>query len=114
MLVVVKGSTVIIDEFDTGIHDLLVQNLVTSLNEHLEGQLIMTTHNTLLMESAPVLPKDCIYVINELKQGEKEIQCITHYDNKIHRNHDSGYAYPAHTNSLCRLFPGHQTFENNP
>lgn len=86
MLVVVKGSTVIIDEFDTGIHDLLVQNLVTSLNEHLEGQLIMTTHNTLLMESAPVLPKDCIYVINELKQGEKEIQCITHYDNKIHRN----------------------------
>lgn len=86
MLVVVKGATVIIDEFDTGIHDILVKNLVTSLNQHLQGQLIMTTHNTLLMESTPTLPKECIYVINELKSGEKEIECITHYDNKIHRN----------------------------
>lgn len=85
MLVVVKGSIAIIDEFDTGIHDLLVQNLVTSLYKSLEGQLIMTTHNTLLMETN-VIPKDCIYVINELDYGDKEIQCITHYDNKIHKN----------------------------
>ena len=44
----------------------------------------MTTHNTLLMESG--LPKECIYVINELEDGNKEIQCITYYDNKIHVN----------------------------
>ena len=44
----------------------------------------MTTHNTLLMESG--LPKECIYVINEKDSGDKEIQCITHYDNKIHAN----------------------------
>ena len=84
MLVVVKGSVAIIDEFDTGVHDLLVQSLVNSLYENLSGQLIMTTHNTLLMESG--LPKECIYVINELEDGDKEIQCITYYDNKIHVN----------------------------
>lgn len=84
MLVVVEGSVAIIDEFDTGIHDLLVKNLVTSLFENLDGQLIMTTHNTLLMESN--VPKECIYVINETTNGNKEIKCITHYDNKIHQN----------------------------
>ena len=31
MLVVVKGSVAVIDEFDTGIHDLLVKALATSL-----------------------------------------------------------------------------------
>lgn len=84
MLVVVEGSVAIIDEFDTGVHDLLVQSLVKSLFDNLKGQLIMTTHNTLLMESE--IPKECIYVINELNDGNKEIQCITHYDNKIHVN----------------------------
>lgn len=84
MLVTVKGSTAIIDEFDTGVHDLLVKNLVQSLYETISGQLIMTTHSTLLMESA--IPKECIYVINEINGGFKEINCITHYDNKIHAN----------------------------
>ena len=81
MLVVVQGSVAVIDEFDTGIHDLLVKALATSLYNSIQGQLIMTTHNTLLMESD--IPKECIYVINELESGEKEIQCILHYNNKI-------------------------------
>ena len=81
MLVVVKGSVAVIDEFDTGIHDLLVKALASSLYDSIEGQLIMTTHNTLLMESD--IPKECIYVINEVESGEKEIQCILHYNNKI-------------------------------
>ena len=81
MLVVVHGSTAIIDEFDTGVHDLLVQKLVRSLYNNLQGQLILTTHNTLLMESG--FPKENIYVISEIENGEKDIQCITHYDQKI-------------------------------
>ena len=86
MLVVVKGSVAVIDEFDTGIHDLLVKALATSLYDSIDGQLIMTTHNTLLMESA--IPKECIYVINEIESGEKEIQCILHYNNKIGENNN--------------------------
>lgn len=81
MLVAINGSVSVLDEFDTGIHDLLVKNLVTSLYNNIEGQLILTTHNTLLMESN--LPKDSIYVINELPNSNKEIQCILHYNNKI-------------------------------
>lgn len=84
MLVAVKGSVSVIDEFDTGIHDLLVKDLILSLEECINGQLIVTTHNTLLMESG--LSKECIYVINETQNGDKEIQCITHYDPKIHPN----------------------------
>ena len=44
----------------------------------------MTTHNTVLMEAD--LPKDSIYVIDETDDGAKEINCITHYDPKIHEN----------------------------
>ena len=84
MLVVVKGSVAIIDEFDTALHDILVESLVTALNKDSYGQLILTTHNTRLMESN--IPKENIYVIDELETGNKEIQCITHYDSKIHKN----------------------------
>jgi hypothetical protein len=44
MLVVVKGSVAIIDEFDTALHDILVESLVSALNKDSEGQLILTTH----------------------------------------------------------------------
>ena len=84
MLVVVDGSVAVIDEFDTGVHDLLVKKLVQSLFSTLTGQLIMTTHSTLLMEAN--IPKECIYVINELEDGSKEIEPISHYDQKIHEN----------------------------
>lgn len=84
MLVVVKGSVAVIDEFDTALHDILVESLVSALNKDSKGQLILTTHNTLLMESD--IPKESIYVIDETENGNKEIQCITHYDSKIHKN----------------------------
>lgn len=32
------------------------------------------------------IPKECIYVINELEDGSKEIEPISHYDQKIHEN----------------------------
>lgn len=82
MLISVEGSVAIIDEFDIGIHDILVKNLLASLYKSIEGQLIITTHNTFLMESN--LPKESIYVINELEDSNKEIECILKYDNKIH------------------------------
>lgn len=84
MLITVKGSVAIIDEFDTGIHDVLVKSLITSLNDDIEGQLIMTTHNTLLMESE--LPKEVFYTIEEISELDKRIDCILKYDNKININ----------------------------
>ena len=84
LLVSVGGSTTVIDEFDTGVHDLLVKTIVTSLYYSVSGQLILTTHNTILMES--LIPKECIYVINETENGDREIETLTHYDQKIHEN----------------------------
>ncbi|WP_290148001.1 ATP/GTP-binding protein [Lactobacillus intestinalis] len=75
------GAISILDEFDTAIHDLLCESLVTSLYKAINGQLIMTTHNTRLMESN--LPKDSLYIINELPDGNKEVECVLHYNNKI-------------------------------
>ena len=48
LLASIEGSTVIIDEFDSGIHDLLSRSLIKSIFKDISGQLIMTTHNTSL------------------------------------------------------------------
>ena len=32
------------------------------------------------------LPKESIYIIEQSKDGNREINCVTHYDNKIHKN----------------------------
>lgn len=76
----IKGKTVIIDEFDSGIHDLLIQKLILSINEYIKGQLIITTHNTILMESG--LPSDSIYFLVADEFGDKQITCLTDYKNR--------------------------------
>ena len=86
LLVTVHGYTTVIDEFDTGMHDLLVQSLVKSMYNNISGQLIMTTHNTILMDSDSDVAKECIYIINEKEGGNREIETLTHYDKKIHEN----------------------------
>lgn len=94
MLEAAMGNTVIIDEFDLGIHDVLVQHIIWELYKCIKGQLIITSHNTLLMESCSEsgkpgkqrLPAECFYVIRELDDGGKTIDCILKYDNKIGPN----------------------------
>lgn len=86
LMVSILGSTSIVDEFDTGIHDILVQNLATSLYGNINGQLIMTTHNTSLMNAD--IPNECIYVINELTSGDKEVKCVLKKNNKLSENNN--------------------------
>ena len=74
----------VIDEFDTGIHELLEAKLIGSLYNSINGQLIITTHSTQLMRIG--LPNDCIYIINNKKTGSKSINTITYYDKKISVN----------------------------
>src|SRR5690606_16191036 len=47
ILLAAQGEVVIIDEFDTGIHDVLVEKLIVNIKDYLKGQLIITTHNTI-------------------------------------------------------------------
>ncbi|MEG1312403.1 MAG: AAA family ATPase [Romboutsia sp.] len=68
------GKTVIVDEIDMGIHDILFQNVMNSLKKCINGQFIMTTHNTYIMES--VLENENIYIIYVDPVGNKEVRCL--------------------------------------
>ena len=89
------GQTVIIDEFDTGIHDLMVKSLLENIVNHLGGQLIITTHNTTLMESD--IKKDSIYILDILPNRKKEIFSLADYDEKLHPNLNIRKRYIAGT-----------------
>lgn len=82
LLVASNGSVAIIDEFDTGIHDVLIRDMISSLYKNLEGQLILTTNSTIALESE--IPRENYYVITE-ENGDKNINPITS-NNKIHKN----------------------------
>lgn len=77
ILTACMGGTIVIDEADMGIHDLLFQKIIEETQDLLEGQLIITTHNTMLMESK--IPQDSIYIIVEETPGKKQVRCINDY-----------------------------------
>lgn len=87
----VKGSVVILDEFDSGIHDIMVKNLLMSVNEYIKGQLIITTHNTLLMESE--IDSNYIYFIVIDEYGNKDVVCLNDYNKRTHPNHNRRVLY---------------------
>lgn len=76
----IQGMTVFIDEADTGIHDLLFKNIVEAVYETFRlqktGQLIITTHNTTLLET--LAPKN-IYFIATDYLGNKESVCMDEF-----------------------------------
>ena len=72
-----SGGTVVLDEIDTGIHDLLLRTVLSSIDEWIDGQLIITTHNTYLLET---LRPQSIYVINVDYLGNKDVHCLEEYD----------------------------------
>lgn len=84
------GETVIIDEIDNGIHDVLMKNIIMSIKDEITGQLIITTHNTLLLE---ILPKEYIYMISTDYNGNKTINSIKEYGTKIQRNNNARDLY---------------------
>ncbi|HBI6884536.1 AAA family ATPase [Clostridium perfringens] len=76
----INKKVVVLDEIDTGIHDILFKNLINSIKDCINGQFIMTTHNTYIMEE--VLEPQNIYVIYVDACGNKEIRCLEDF-NKI-------------------------------
>lgn len=84
------GETVIIDEIDNGIHDVLMKNIIMSIKDEITGQLIITTHNTLLLE---ILPKENIYILSTDYNGNKTINSIKEYGIKIQRNNNARDLY---------------------
>lgn len=91
LLAYATGNTVIIDEIDSGIHDILFRNLVENLQELIKGQLIITTHNTYIMESA--LENENIYFIDIDEIGNKSIRCLDDYDIRTRKHNNARLKY---------------------
>lgn len=79
MLGAVEGRVVVIDEIDNGIHDLLMEGIIQEFKDHLNGQLIFTTHDTLLMKN---LDKDAVYLINVDADGYREAYSLSEFSIK--------------------------------
>lgn len=83
-----KG-TVFIDEIDSGVHDVLMNHLLVNLENQINGQLVITTHNTMLLQK---IKADYSYVINVDLNGNKTLNCIKDYG-RIQNNHNVSIRY---------------------
>lgn len=71
---IMNGNVVAIDELDKDIHDLLLIRLVNEINNaDINGQLIFSTHNTLIMDE---INSKAIYCINSDINGKRTINTI--------------------------------------
>lgn len=68
--------TVVYDEIDNGIHDLLLKNILESMIDDISEQLIITTHNIYMLESIDI---KSVYLITVDYQGNKEVKCLDKY-----------------------------------
>ena len=84
ILMSVEGKTVIIDELDAGIHDLLINNILCNISDSIEGQLIITTHNTMFLESE--INPEYIYTFLVDKDANKELIPIVKFEDRTHPN----------------------------
>ncbi len=77
----VNGGVVLIDEVDDGIHDLLMKVIFKSISDKIAGQLIVTTHNTYLLDKDifHAIGKDKFYIIETDYLGYKEINSLSKY-----------------------------------
>ena len=63
-------KTIVIDEIDNGINDILLKSVFESLDGSIAGQFIVTTHNTLLLRYSI---KKNIYILNREESYENVI-----------------------------------------
>lgn len=92
LFTVMQGDTVIIDEFDSGIHDVMVKELFLAIADSLSGQLIITTHNTLLLEEAHIDNK-FIYILKVDEDGNKSIDSLDKENTRVQQNHNRRNQY---------------------
>lgn len=82
----ITGGVTIIDEFDNGIHDILVSSILKDIYDDLTGQLIITTHNTMLLETE--LAKDSVYFIDIDSNANKSLVSLNEFEKRIHPNNN--------------------------
>ena len=83
------GQIVILDEADAGIHELQFKNLLEALQPYITGQLIMTVHNTFLMELKDA--RKFTYIIDDT--DKIKIRSINDYDKRTFANNNIRIRY---------------------
>ena len=79
LLTACMGGVVILDEAEANIHDLLFQKLLEEIRPILKGHVIMTTHNTMLMEASFAREATYILSVDPDNPSDKKIRCISDY-----------------------------------
>ena len=78
-------NTIVIDEIDNGINDILLRSIFESLEESLSGQFIVTTHNTLLLKYAI---KKNIYLLDRDENDHVVSYSLDEFGRKIQAGTD--------------------------
>lgn len=81
-----QGNIVVIDEADSGIHDFLFLKILQEIVPCIEGQLIMTTHNTMLMEAD--FSRNATYILREEEAGRKTITAISDFEKRTYASNN--------------------------
>jgi len=102
-----KGKTVFFDEIDSGIHDILIKEVIAEVIKSFKGQFIVTTHNTSLLQ---IIDPQCTFVIQTDPRGEKRIISI----NKIERTQSNNNNQNRYLNGVFDGIPiiGEIDFKN--
>lgn len=87
LMLAISGKCVIIDEYGIGIHDLLAAKLIAAVSDKIKGQLIITTHNTMIMDQANLKPESLYFIMND-KTLRKSVKCVTQVEERHHPNYN--------------------------
>lgn len=87
---VVDGRVCIVDEIDSGIHDILMNSILGSLSDCVSGQLIFTTHDTALLKE---LNPSSAYFMTIDVNGNKKIKSGNDADKKVGTNNNMEKLY---------------------
>ena len=80
------GAIVIIDEADSAVHDYLFKKVFDEIEPFIDGQVIMTTHNTMLMEAD--FARNATYILSEEEPGNMIVKAISDYDKRTYVNNN--------------------------
>jgi hypothetical protein len=93
-----RGSTLVVDEFDTSLHPRLIPRILELFkdkrtNPH-GAQLIMTTHDATLLGTSfgsPILSKDEVWFVEKNDDGASELFPLTAFKPRKEHNLERGY-----------------------
>jgi len=80
------GTTVVMDEADSGIHDILFQKILQEALPHINGQVIIATHNTMLMQAS--FARESTYILKEEEDGSKTVKCVSNSEKRVYLNNN--------------------------